>query len=92
LAPELKTQFPDISGNQDFNPQAERQRLFENIVIFFSTLSDHAPPLLILEGAHWADSGTLALMLHLARNTRHKRLMIVAPYHKVELNEVRPLQ
>jgi oligopeptide transport system substrate-binding protein len=90
LAPELKTHFPDVSANPPLDPQAERQRLFENIVIFFSTLSDHAPLLLILEDAHWADSGTLARMLHLARNTRHKRVMIVAPYREVELDEARP--
>jgi len=90
LAPELKPQFPDVSANPALDPHAERQRLFENMVIFFSTLSDHAPLLLILEDAHWADSGTLALMLHLARNTRHKRLMIVAPYREVELDEARP--
>jgi ABC-type oligopeptide transport system substrate-binding subunit/predicted Ser/Thr protein kinase len=90
LAPELKTQFPEVLANPLLDPQAERQRLFENMVIFFSSLSDHAPLLLILEDAHWADSGTLALMLHLARNTRHKRLMIAAPYREVELDEARP--
>ena len=90
LTPELIPQFPDVSANPPLDPQAERQRLFENMVIFFSTLSDHAPLLLILEDAHWADSGTLALMLHLARNTRHKKLMIVAPYREVELDEARP--
>jgi oligopeptide transport system substrate-binding protein len=90
LAPELKTNFPDVAANPPLDPLAERQRLFENLVIFFSTLSDHAPLLLILEDVHWADSGTLALMLHLARNTHHKRLMIAAPYREVELDEARP--
>jgi len=90
LTPELSQRFPEISPNPSLDPQAERQRLFVSMVTFFSILCDHVPLLLVFEDAHWADSGTLALMLHLARNMRHKRSMIVAPYREVELDEARP--
>ncbi len=90
LAPALRLRYPDIKPNPTLaDPRAEQQRLFENLVIFFTALSDRAPLLLILEGVHWADSGTLFLLRHLARHTRRQRVMIVATYHEVELDEAR---
>jgi len=105
LAPDLRSRYlfdsaqgrPDVPADPSvplragppLDPQAEQQRLFENLVIFFTVLSDHAPLLLILEGAHWADSGTLFLLRHLARHIRRQRVMIVVTYHEVELDEAR---
>jgi ABC-type oligopeptide transport system substrate-binding subunit/predicted Ser/Thr protein kinase len=91
LAPELRSRHPDVPANPALDPQAEQQRLFENLLIFFTALSDQAPRLLVLEDAHWADSGSLFLLRHLARNTRAQRVMIVATYREVELDEARPL-
>ena len=92
LAPALRLRYPDIKPNPTLAaPGAEQQRLFENLVIFFTALSDHAPLLLVLKDAHWADSGTLFLLRHLARHTRRQRLMLVTTYHEVELDEARPL-
>ncbi len=92
LAPALRLRYPDIKPNPTLaDPRAEQQRLFENLVIFFTALSDHAPLLLVLKDAHWADSGTLFLLRHLARHTRRQRLMLVTTYHEVELDEARPL-
>ncbi len=90
LAPELRPRYPDVPANPPLDPQAEQQRLFENLVIFCTMLSDHAPLLLVLEDAHWADSGTLFLLRHLARHTRRQRVMIVATYREVELDKARP--
>ncbi|MEE9616058.1 MAG: ABC transporter substrate-binding protein [Anaerolineae bacterium] len=88
LAPALRLRYPDIKPNPTLaDSRAEQQRLFENLVIFFTALSDHAPLLLVLKDAHWADSGTLFLLRHLARHTRRQRVMIVATYHEVELDE-----
>jgi ABC-type oligopeptide transport system substrate-binding subunit/tetratricopeptide (TPR) repeat protein len=91
LAPELRPHYPDVPDNPPLDPQAEQQRLFENLVIFHTELSERAPLLVVLEDAHWADSGTLFLLRHLARHTRRDRLMIVATYREVELDEARPL-
>jgi ABC-type oligopeptide transport system substrate-binding subunit/DNA-binding SARP family transcriptional activator len=92
LAPELCSYYPDVPANPPLDdPKAEQHRLFENTVIFFSALSDHAPLLLVLEDAHWADSGTLSLLRHLARHTRQQRMMIVATHREVELDKARPL-
>jgi tetratricopeptide (TPR) repeat protein len=72
------------------DPQAEQHRLFRNLLVFFTALSDRAPLLLVLEDVHWADSSTLSLLRHLARHTRHQRVMIVATYREVELDQARP--
>jgi ABC-type oligopeptide transport system substrate-binding subunit len=91
LTPELRPRYPDVPEPPPFDTQTEQQRLFENLLIFHTALSDRAPLLLVLEDAHWADSGTLFLLRHLARHTRQQRVMIVATYREVELDEARPL-
>jgi predicted ATPase len=59
---------------------------------FCAALSERAPLLLALEDAHWADSGTLALLRHLARHTRRQRFLLVATYREVELDSTRAFQ
>ena len=86
LAPELQVHYPDIPPNPPLEPAAEQQRLFESVVDLCSTLATHGPLLLVLEDIHWADSGTLYLMRHLARRTRQERLLIVLTYREVELD------
>jgi len=91
LAPALRLRYPDVKPNPVLDdPRAKQHRLFENLVIFCTALSEQAPLLLVLEDTHWADSGTLFLLRHLARHTRHQRVMIVATYREVELDEARP--
>jgi tetratricopeptide (TPR) repeat protein len=92
LAPSLHLQFPDVPPNPSLDPKSEQQRLFENVVAFSQALCDRAPLLLVIEDAHWADSGSLALLRHLARRTRHQPLLIVATYREVELDQTRPFQ
>jgi len=90
LAPELKPYYPDVSANPPLEPEAEQQRLFENVVAFCQVLSDRGPLLLVIDDAHWADSGSLALLRHLARRTRRQRTLLVATYRELELEEARP--
>jgi len=91
LASELRLRYPDLPANPPLDdPQAEQHRLFRNLLVFFTALNDRAPLLLVLEDAHWADSGTLSLLRHLARHTRHQRVLIVATYREVELDQARP--
>jgi eukaryotic-like serine/threonine-protein kinase len=92
LAPSLQLRFPGVLPNPALDPQSERQRLFENMVAFCAALGARAPLLLVLEDAHWADSGSLALLHHLARRTRRCRVLIVVTYRDVELDETRPFQ
>jgi tetratricopeptide (TPR) repeat protein len=90
LAPMLRLHFPDLPPNPSLDPHAEQQRQFESVVAFCSALSAQAPLLIVLEDAHWADSGTLTLLRHLVRRTRRQRLLIVASYRELELDEAQP--
>ena len=90
LTPELQHHFPDLPDLEQTDPQSEQQRFLESMVILCASLGDRAPLLLVLEDAHWADSGTLSMLRHLSRNTRHQRVMIIATYREVELDEARP--
>jgi len=93
LAPGLRLRYPDIPPTpaaQD--PQAEQHRLFENLSILFTALSGQAPLLVTVEDIHWADSGTLHLLRHLSRQMRQDRVLFVATYREVELDEARSLQ
>lgn len=90
LTPSLRASYPDIPPNPTLDPQSEQQRLFESVIALCKALSERAPLLLVLEDVHWADSGTLSLLRHLARRTRHQRVLLLATYREVELDEARP--
>jgi hypothetical protein len=91
LAPELLPYYPDVPPNPSLKPEAEQQRQFESAVALCATLSERSPLLIALDDAHWADSGSLALLRHLARRTRRQRVLLAAAYREVELDEARPL-
>ncbi len=91
LAPELRPRYPEAPESPPLDTRSEQQRLFENLLIFYTALSDRVPLMVVLEDAQWADSGTLSLLRHLSRHTRHQMVMIVATYREVELDEARPL-
>ncbi|HEY42719.1 MAG TPA: AAA family ATPase [Anaerolineae bacterium] len=90
LTPSLRASYPDVPPNPTLDPQSEQQRLFESVVALCKALSERAPLLLALEDVHWADSGTLSLLRHLARRIRRLRVLLLATYREVELDEARP--
>ncbi len=90
MVPEFEPYYPHIQPNPPLEPEAAQRRLFENVVSFCGVLSEHTPLLLVIEDAHWADSGTLALLRHLAGRTRQQCTLIAATYREVELDEARP--
>jgi predicted ATPase len=93
LAPALRARFPDLPPNPPLEPQAEQQRLFESVVALCAALAARAPALIVIDDAHWADGGTLALVRYLARRAQRSqlRLLIVLTYREVELAEARTL-
>jgi ABC-type oligopeptide transport system substrate-binding subunit len=91
LVPEVQSRYPDVQENPPLDPQAERQRLLESLLVFFTALANRAPLLLAVKDAHWADSGTLLALKHLARHTRQQPLMLVITFHSVEGDQTQPL-
>jgi serine/threonine protein kinase/tetratricopeptide (TPR) repeat protein len=92
LAPDLSHRLGDLPRNPQLDPLGEQQRLQENVLAFFAQISQQTPLLVILEDAHWADQASLALLRHLARRGRQIRLMLIATYREVELDEALPFQ
>jgi tetratricopeptide (TPR) repeat protein len=90
LAPDMQPHFPDVPPNPKLESQFEQQRIFENISTFFCLLSAEVPLLLVVEDVHWAESGTLLLLLHLARNVHKNPILLVANYREVELDKGHP--
>ncbi len=90
LTPDLRHLYLDIRANPKLDPETEQQRLFENMVVFCSTLAQETPLLLVIDDAHWGDSGTLAMLHHLIRRTQNQSLMILVTYREIELKEARP--
>src|SRR5439155_665620 len=66
------------------DPEDDRWRLFQAVSGFLRAASTVQPLLIILEDLHWADRGTLDLLVHLSRNLQGARLLIVGNYRDVE--------
>lgn len=66
--------------------------LFESIITWFGALTKNSNLLLVIDDVHWADSGSLTLLRHLARRIGRRRALVVATYREVELDEALPLQ
>jgi oligopeptide transport system substrate-binding protein len=92
LAPELRLNYPDVPSNERLDPEAEQQRLFESIVTWFSALTSDGELLLVVDDVHWADSGSLAMLRHLARRIGRRRALVIGTYREVELDEALPFQ
>ncbi len=90
LTPEFRTIFGDIANNPSLDPESEQRRLMENVSSFIQSLSEEIPLLLAIDDAHWADSGTLAMLQHLVRRCQRHQVMILITYREVELDEALP--
>jgi ABC-type oligopeptide transport system substrate-binding subunit/predicted Ser/Thr protein kinase len=90
IAPDLEIRYPEKLPAPSSDPEGQQLHLFESVFSLLNAILDKAPILLFLDDGHWADSGTLQLLRHLARRTRDRRMMIVTTYREIELDETRP--
>jgi predicted ATPase len=65
-------------GSSD--PQQEHSALFKATTTFLTTLTAHAPVVLLLDDLHAADEASLSLFHFLARQTRSTPLILLATY------------
>ena len=92
LGPILRLNHPEHTPDPSpEDQQTERHRLFQGMLTLFTVLARQAPLLVVVEDIHWADSGTLLLLRHLARHLRRQRLLLVVTYRDVEPDEAQPL-
>ena len=92
LAPMLQFHYPEITPNPaSADSVAEQHRIFGSVGLLFTALSEQAPLLVLLEDVHWADSGSLLLLQHLARHMRRQRVLLAATFREVNLDQASPL-
>jgi tetratricopeptide (TPR) repeat protein len=71
---------------------AERVRLFDSVAGFVRELAARRPLLILLEDLHWADQGSLALLLHVVRMLGPARLLLIVTYRETDLARGHPLR
>ncbi len=63
--------------------EAARLRLFGGMEHFLDDAATRQPLLLVLDDLHWADEGSLALLLFLARNAVPTRLVVLGTHREL---------
>lgn len=92
IASALRTDNPILPSTVASDPSSEQQQILESMTAWASTIAANSPLLLFIDDIHWADSGTLTLLRHLARRAARIRLLLVMSYREVELSESSLLQ
>jgi serine/threonine protein kinase/tetratricopeptide (TPR) repeat protein len=73
------------------DPEEDRWRLLQAVSGFLRNAAAVQPLLLVLEDLHWADQGTLDLLVHLSRNLGGARLLVIGTYRDIEVDRSHPL-
>src|SRR3954462_10537134 len=73
------------------DPEDDRWRLLQAVTSFLRNASTVQPLCIVLEDLHWADRGTLDLLLQTSRNLLGARLLLVGTYRDVEVDRSHPL-
>jgi DNA-binding CsgD family transcriptional regulator len=71
--------------------EEDRWRLLQAATDMLRSAATKQPLLVVLEDLHDADSGTLDLLLYLARNLHGARILVVGTYRDVEVDRAHPL-
>jgi tetratricopeptide (TPR) repeat protein len=80
---------PEVAGGAG---EDERQWVLRAVTGFLEAVAERVPVALLLDDLHWADSASLALLLHIARHTRSARVFILGTYRDVEVGRQQPGQ
>jgi tetratricopeptide (TPR) repeat protein/transcriptional regulator with XRE-family HTH domain len=68
-----------------------QQRLFRAVSGLLGAIAEETPVALLLDDLHWADDASLKLLLHLVRQTRRSRVLLLGTYRDVEVDARHPL-
>jgi serine/threonine protein kinase/tetratricopeptide (TPR) repeat protein len=88
IAPELRDRFHHIQQNPTLDALSEQQHIFDSVVAWCAALSAKSPLLLVIEDIHWADSGTLFLLRHIARRAHKLRMLVAMTYRETDVSDV----
>ncbi len=89
LAEVVGANGPSLPGTLLPGPAPQRppgaSALFEQVGSTLRAFSARTPLVLLFDDLHWADSGTIALLFHIARHLPHSRILVVAAYRPEEV-------
>jgi predicted ATPase len=93
LVPEIRelVLLVDLAPPDALGPEAERWQFFQGVSDALRNIGRSHPLLLILEDLHWADQGTLDLLVHLGRNLSGARVLVVGTFRDAEVDRAHPL-
>src|SRR5262249_28961558 len=77
LLPQLRRLLPDLPPPLQVSPEQSRRMLFNAFLELVERQSALNPMLLLLEDLHWADEGTLSLLVHLGRSISRMPVIII---------------
>lgn len=73
-------------GADDSPAGLDTGRLFEEMTRLLTTLARQHPLVVLLDDLQWIDTGSAALLFHLARRLTHSRVLLVAAYRPGEVH------
>jgi class 3 adenylate cyclase len=94
IVSEIRDRVHIAPGPDVVDPEEQRWRLMQAVSGFLrnaANVDGGGGLVLVLEDLHWADRGTLDLLLHLSRNLSGSRLLVVGTYRDVEVDRAHPL-
>jgi tetratricopeptide (TPR) repeat protein len=91
IVSEVRDRVQGVELRPAGDPEDDRWRLLQAVTGFLRNASTVQPLCIVLEDLHWADRGTLDLLLHVSRNLAGTRLLVVGTYRDVEVDRSHPL-
>jgi predicted ATPase len=90
MVPTLRERL-NIAPRPPGDPEEDRWRLLQAATDLLHHAAEQQPLLVVLEDLHDADSGTLDLLLYVARNLHGARLLVVGTYRDVAVDRAHRL-
>ena len=90
IVPEVRDRV-QVDLREAGDPEEDRWRLRQSVTSFLRHAASVQPLVVVLEDLHWANPGTLDLLLHVVRSLEGARLLIVGTYRDEEVARTHPL-
>ncbi|MGD0477349.1 MAG: AAA family ATPase [Nitrososphaerales archaeon] len=87
LVPEIAASLGPVSVVSSGSMDQDRLRLIDASTQMIVNVSKERPLLIVIDDMNWADIGSLDLLISTARQTKNHRILIVAIYRDVEVEE-----
>jgi class 3 adenylate cyclase/tetratricopeptide (TPR) repeat protein len=92
IAPGLGGLLETTAEARGLDVDEERHRMLDAVGRFLVAASARAPLVLVLDDLHWADTGTAAMIGHLARLTASHQILLLGAYRDSEIDRRHPLE